>query len=106
MIGTFTLLYPERRIVSVEWVLTQGYDAKVNAAVDDHVREHGVFPDDDSGAYESFVSSIAAPDLDACILLLEDLGLATFSREHDPATCWCGCGSTQPHQEAIDEDGY
>jgi len=77
---TLVLLYPEGRTVSEAWVLSQGYDAKVNALVDEHVAAHGVFPDDDSGAYEAFVSGIAAPDLDESIYLLEDLGLATFSR--------------------------
>jgi hypothetical protein len=78
--ATFHILYPENRIVSIDWVLTQGFDAKVNAAVDEHVRANGPFPNDDSGAYEWFVAGIAAPDLEESIELLEDLGLATFAR--------------------------
>jgi hypothetical protein len=78
--GTFRILYPENRVVSIEWVLTQGFDAKVNNAVDEHVAQHGVFSDDDSGAYESFIAGIVAPDLDESIELLEDLGLVTFAR--------------------------
>ena len=76
---TFHLLYPENRHVSVEWVLTQGFDAKVNDAVDEHVKQHGVFGDDD-GSYEAFVAGIEAPDLEESIDILEDLGLATFAR--------------------------
>ena len=75
---TFRLLYPEARIVSVDWVLSQGFDAKVNAAVDARVRQLGVFEDD--GGYAAFVATVAAPDLAESIELLEDLGLATFAR--------------------------
>lgn len=74
---TFHILYPENRVVSTEWVLTQGFDAKVNAAVDEHVKQHGPFDDE---AYETFTASIAAPDLEESIELLEDLGLVTFAR--------------------------
>jgi hypothetical protein len=77
--GTFEILYPEHRHVGVEWVLSQGFDAKVNDAVAAHVREHGPFADDD-GAYEAFVARIAAPDLDESIAFLEDLGFVTFAR--------------------------
>lgn len=78
MAATFEILYPERRVVSVDWVLTQGFDAKVNEAVDEHVAKHGVFEED--GSYESFISKIAAPDLEESINILEDLGLVTFAR--------------------------
>lgn len=79
----FRLLYPEARHVSAEWVLSQGNDAKVNAAVDEHVRQHGPFSDDDAGdlAYGVLVTSIPAPDLDEARALLEDLGLATFGQD-------------------------
>lgn len=79
MSSTFRTVYPENRIVSIEWVLSQGFDAKVNAAVDEHVAKHGIFADDD-GAYEAFCASIAAPDLQESIEILEDLGLVTFGR--------------------------
>lgn len=79
--ATFEIVYPERRVVSVEWVLSQGFDAKVNAAVDDHVAKNGPFSDAaGDGAYEAFVAGIAAPDLEESIELLEDLGLVTFAR--------------------------
>jgi hypothetical protein len=78
---TFHIIYPENRIVSVEWVLNQGFDAKVNDAVDEHVKKHGPFSDESGdGEYEAFVSRISAPDLEESIHLLEDLGLVTFRR--------------------------
>jgi hypothetical protein len=77
--ATFRIVYPESRVVSVDWVLGQGFDAKVNAAVDEHVKAHGPFPDDD-GAYEAFVATIPAPDVRESIEILEDLGLVTFAR--------------------------
>lgn len=75
---TLRTLYPQNRVVSSEWVLSQGFDAKVNAAVDEHVARHGVFEED--GSYEAFVAGIAAPNLEESIELLEDLGLVTFAR--------------------------
>lgn len=82
---TFEIVYPERRVVSLAWVLAQGFDAKVNAAVDEHVKQHGPFSDDaGDGAYEAFCASIAAPDLAESIELLEDLGLVTFARGAEP----------------------
>ena len=81
MNATFRILYPEKRVVSVGWVLSQGFDAKVNAAVDDHVAKHGPFDDSvNDSAYESFVATIAAPDVEESINILEDIGLVTFAR--------------------------
>lgn len=80
---TLQLLYPYRGHIAEAKVLSWGFDAKVNAAVDEHVAQCGVFPDDDSGAYEVFVASITAPTLEDSIAILEDLGLATFARWSD-----------------------
>lgn len=78
---TLRLLYPESRHIRESEVLSWGFDAKVNATVDEHVAQHGVFSDEPGNTdYEDFVARIAAPTLDESIELLEDLGLATFSR--------------------------
>jgi hypothetical protein len=78
--STLQLLYPERRHISTDKVLSWGFDAKVNAAVDDYVAQHGPFSDEPMNTdYERFVATITPPDLDEAIELLQDLGLATFA---------------------------
>ena len=75
------LIYPGRpRYISEDDVISWGYDQKDNDAVDEHVKVHGVFPDDDV-AYEQFVATIAKPDYEEARALLEDVGVATFRRE-------------------------
>lgn len=81
MTTTLQLLYPEKYHIRTEKVLAWGFDAKVNDAVDRYVAEHGVFSDEPGNTdYEDFVATIAAPDLEESIAILEDLGLATFAR--------------------------
>lgn len=72
-----TLLYPERRNISDDEILSWGFDAAVNLAVDEHVKVHGVFETD--AAYTAFAETVERPELSDAIDLLSDLGLATFA---------------------------
>lgn len=73
------VIYPEEVCVVANVVLGWAHDALVNAAVDDHVKQHGIF--DNDAAYDALVATIARPtDINEAMDLLSDLGTHTFAR--------------------------
>lgn len=74
------LLYPYSGSITDERIVAWGYDAKVNAAVDEHVAAHGPFPDE-GDEYERFCAGVEKPGVEEAVAILTDLGLATFRRE-------------------------
>jgi hypothetical protein len=77
------VIYPENIYVTDEVILGWAHDALVNAAVDDHVREHGVIADTHAGeqVYEMLVRANPRPtDVEEAKALLSDLGTHTFAR--------------------------
>lgn len=73
MADLYRILYPENRLVSADWIRSQGHDA----AIDSAAQEHGPFSDDD--VYAAFVETVPAPDIEESIQILEDMGRVTFA---------------------------
>lgn len=77
------VIYPEDVFVTPEIILGWAHDALVNAAVDDHVKQHGPFSDDPAGerAYELVAAGQPRPtDIEEAKAILSDLGTHTFAR--------------------------
>lgn len=77
------VIYPEDYFCTPDRILGAAHDALVNAAVDDHVKAHGPFSDDESGelAYAAVAAGQPRPtDVEEAKEILSDLGLMTFAR--------------------------
>lgn len=77
------VIYPEDVYVPADTIIGWAHDALVNAAVDDHVKQHGPLSDDADGdiIMEAIVRAQARPDLEEAKEILSDMGSHTFARE-------------------------
>lgn len=77
------ILYPENRLVSDAWVISQAHDRMVDDAVDAHVKaNHGALIVDDE-TYERIARAVKQPDLMTAREYLDDTGLVTFAARDD-----------------------
>lgn len=78
------VIYPEDCYVVPDTILGWAHDALINAALKDHVKQHGPLSEDADGdlIFESMRAANPRPtDLTEAKAILDDLGSHTFARQ-------------------------